>query len=386
MILLRKTASNITGNMAEKNKASFDMMTLADKTAMSLREDIQQGKYAVGEKLSDEHGLAEKFDVSRGTIRQALTILEKEKLITRHQGRGTFVAHPGQSISHEAGTAIIGAVVFGSQMIPQQEYFFGAILESAFPYASSRGYILATGSNHTAETEKQTIETFINSDVKGVVLAPLPDHSHSAYDKLIEKNIPVVLLDTILPGRNEDFVGIDNIAGTELATQHLIDLGHTQIAYIGDCHPERTRSQWERFMGFLGTCKKSGLEIPKSCQLEVDEENCDNQIHKFLNRKKRPTAIVAFNDIWALRVMTAAAQNGIKVPEDLSVVGFDDSFLSKTGDITITTINPKPDEVGSTVIDLLINKIENPDSSRSRSILIPPLLVEGQSTAKPPGN
>jgi GntR family transcriptional regulator, arabinose operon transcriptional repressor len=374
--------------MVQRNSTSTDVMTLADKTAMQLRKDIQNGIYAVGHKLADEYTLAEQFSVSRGTIRQALEILEKERLISRLQGRGTFVAHPMRSPNKGTETLILGAMVYGAAMIPQNEYFFGTILQEAFSYSASRGYILATGSNQTAELESQNIETFIRNRVKGVIMAPMPVHSQVVYDRLIKADIPVVLLDSVLPGCNEDFVGIDNYFGMEMVTNHLLDLGHTSIGYVGYGFPSQIRSHNERLTGFLSACLQRGLKVPPEWQItkDIDKKDEDDSVVKglvgMLSKANRPTAVVAFNDVFAIQVIQEARQLGLKIPDDLSVIGFDDSFFSRNYDITITTINPKPNELGRAIIDMLIGKIENPEAIQKHSILIAPELVIRESTDK----
>ena len=376
--------------MVQKDSTNAGMMTLADKMAMQLRKDIQNGIYAVGHKLSDEHTLAEQFGVSRGTIRQALEILDKERLISRIQGRGTFVAHPTRNPNEGAETLFIGAMVYGAAMVPQKEYFFGAILQGAFSYSASRGYILATGSNQTAELESQNVETFIKNGVQGIIMAPILGHSQIVYDRLLKADIPVVLLDTVLSRRNEDFVGIDNFLGMEMATNHLLDLGHTRIGYVGYGFPSKIRSHNERSTGFLSACLQRCVQVLPAWQIQIDIDGDDNDeenslvkgLQRMLGKTDRPTAIVAFNDVFAVQVIQQARQLGLKVPDDLSIVGFDDSSLSRNNDIPITTINPKPNELGRAVIDMLIEKIENPETMQKRSVLIAPELIIRESTSR----
>jgi DNA-binding LacI/PurR family transcriptional regulator len=107
------------------------------------------------------------------------------------------------------------------------------------------------------------------------------------------------------------------------------------------------------------------------------------KLRKLLEQANRPTAIVAFSDIWAIRVIQVAREFGLRVPDDLSVTGFDNSELSRTNDVSLTTVSVEPDELGQAVVDLLIEKIENPQPRPKRSILITPRLITRASTAKP---
>ena len=370
------------------------IITRANVAAAHLRKEILSGRYTVGERLSNERLLADKFDVNRGTIRKALKTLEQERLITRRHGHGTFVTNPVHSRTEASGTALMGALVYGSSGIPTEEYFFGSILERASVLAASRGYILTTGSNSTEDSETCHIEALIKNKVKGVIFAPRVEFSKKSYDRLIREKIPVVLLDTRLSGREEDFVGIDDFMGTEMATRHLIELGHTRIGYVGHDQPEIVRGQWERRMGFSATCMQSKVEVRDTWMVEIKVpflqanlgthvEMVFSKLRKVLMQQPRPTAIVTHNDLWAIRVVQVARELQIKVPEELSVVGFDHSSMGQRYDVPLTTIDPKPQEVGEAVVDLLMDKIERSGTRAKRSIFINPQLIIRASTAKP---
>ena len=353
-----------------------DILTPASKIASTLREEIQQGKYAVGQRLENERILTEQFGVSRGTIRQALDILTAERLIIRHQGRGTFVANPVHS-PVQGNPVLVGALVYA------KEYFFGAILQSASSQSGDRGYMLTTGSNVTEQMEKEHVDAFIKHSVKGVILAPRQRYSQKVYDQLIQAEIPVVLLDTLLPNRDDDFVGVDNQAGTAMATEHLLGLGHKKLAYVGHNVIDDLPCQPNRLFGFTHTCRRNQIETPPNWIIKTDEDNYARDVEQLFIGSERPTAVVTYNDTWAVRVINAARKVGLKIPEDVSVVGFDDSSIARDRDVSITSVNPEPYELGISVVNMLIDKIENPSSRPKRSLLIRPSLAIRQSTAKP---
>jgi len=357
-----------------------EMVLPSHVAAAKLREEIRRGRYAAGDRLSSEPLLAKKFGVNRGTIRKALTILQKERLIARQRGHGTFVSSPTFGQGAGANVSMIGVMVW------EKEYYFGAIIQEASGYSTSRGYMLTTCSNVTAETEDLGVNAFIKNGILGIVLAPnLRNSSSGAYKRLIEKNIPVVIIDSLIPGVNEDFVSIDDQQGTYLATQHLIELGHTKIGYVGHNVHTNVPSQPERLAGFLNACKQSNITVPENWQVETsfDAEDYLPKLRSFLGQEPRPTAIVTFNDMWAVRVIQVARELHLRVPEDISVTGFDNSSESKNYDIPITTVNPEPGAVGITAVDLLISKIEGKHPDFKRKILINPTLVVRKSTTPP---
>ena len=346
-------------------------------TAATLRDQIRQGHYAVGDRLSSEPTLAKKLGVNRGTIRKALDILQNEHLITRQPGYGTFVSNPAYGRAAKTDVSLIGAMVW------EKEYYFGAIIQEAFAYSASRGYMLMTSSNAIEDTEKLGLEAFIKNGVAGVILAPVA-HSATTYKKLTEAGIPVVLIDRYCNNSNEDFVSVDDQQGTCAATQHLIELGHTKLAYVGHnihtdtpCHPAR-------LAGFVQACKQSGIIVPENRFVEtsIHIESYLPKLRQLLSQDDRPTGIVTYNDQWAVWVVQTARELHLRVPEDISVTGFDDSKISRNYDIPITTVSPEPHAVGVAATELLIKKIEDKDPTPKRKILISPNLIIRASTAR----
>ena len=369
--------------MSDSSAQMPEMMTPSSAAASKLRDDIRTGRYTIGKRLDNERDLADRFGVNRGTIRKALKILEKERLIARRQGHGTFVTNPASASTTGAAVSLIGAMVW------EKEYYFGTILNGAFSRSAARGRMLTTASNATEEVESYNVDAFIRSGIQGLVLTP-KSYSIDSYRRLVEANIPVVLLDAVLPGVEEDFVAANDRQGTEMATRHLIELGHTRIAYVGNDVGTNDRNdllcRTERLDGFTSTCMRHNLEVPKAW---IEPYHPDDpaihfgKLRELIGQENRPTAIVTFGDGWAIRVIQVARELGLKVPEDLSVTGFDDSEKSRTNDIPLTTINPEPDELGTRIVDLLVERIEDPQPRPKRSILITPRLVVRESTAKP---
>lgn len=357
-------------------KRDTELISPAGQVASELREHIRSGNYRVGQRLDNERRLASAYGISRGTVRQALKILEQERLIIRQQGRGTFVADAAY-----AGNATENATILAI-MVYEKEYYFGGVLQSAAVHATERGFLLTTGSNTDHDSELSHVEAFISGAVKGVILAPRPEHSIHAYDILVAHQIPVVILDAPIPDRTEDMVRIDNVRGAQLATRHLIELGHRRLAYIGHEHPEQFEPQWERFSGFLATCRCNHIHVPDSWCLHIEQDGIDSAMEKLLDRPDRPTGIVAYNDIWAVGVIKACQKMGIRVPDQLSVTGFDNSTLAKKFEPAITTISTEPAEQGLIAVDALIDKINQSRNRPKQTITIQPRLIPARSTAE----
>ncbi len=378
----RATPSNRRRQKLPSPAVIYDILTPAARAASTLRQEIRDGKYTIGQRMANERSLAERFGISRGTIRHALRILENERLIARQQGRGTFVADPTRApTSGSTGTALIGALVW------EKATFFGSVLQAATLQASERGFVLTTGSNISSEAESQHIKAFIRSGVRGVLLSPLWQFSGDGYRELKNNKIAVVMLDTRLPDCDEDFVSVNDREGARIATNHLIELGHHRIGYFGyDPNPKDMPAHRERVGGYRDACDVAGLKVPSDWAIEQAEgqEKPPEQMRSLLKSAKRPTAFVCYNDVWAIRAITIAKSLGMKIPGDFSVVGFDDSAIGQKYEVPLTTIHPQFREVGIAAVDLLIDKIDKQGPKPTVSILVTPRLMVRSSTAPRP--
>lgn len=355
------------------------MMPPASQVAASIRQMVREGRYRVGDRLENERDLAERFGISRGTLRQAMELLERDRLVVRQQGRGTFIANPAYAQATDSDTALVGAIVY------DKEGYFGPLLQSASSSSSERGYILATGSNLSDADEQRHVEAFLKGGIRGVLLAPRPEPECPAIARLRQAGVPVVLIDSYPLGCDEDFVSVDNRLGATMLVEHLVSLGHRRLLYFGHDNPCDLPCQPERVGGYREACAAAGIEPVIRYDASGRGPGSDDRLRAILTASDRPTAVVAFNDQWAVRVIAAARDVGLRVPEDLSVVGFDDTTLAQNYDVPLTTINPACEEVGVSAVDLLIDKIERPRKRPSIKTLVRPELVVRASTSRAPG-
>lgn len=362
-------------------RASKTFIPPASNLAAQLRERIHAGEYPLGAALPTERELAIQFAISRGTVRQALWMLQREHLIVRQQGRGTFITsalNSGPPADLQVG--LIGLMLY------DVEYGFTGLLQGASAAAAGRGYAVAMGSVHNTVEELQSVRAFMRDNALGVVLAPRSREAWAYYEELIRENIAVVLTDMCIPECREDHVLIDNAFGIQLATRHLIRLGHRRLAYVTDdfAPDDFPPIVSERRRGFVESCRQAG-----NCAMELVSINPGQyqvKLRELLAGPSRPTGIVAYNDTWAVRIVHEATEMGLKVPRDLSVVGFDDSTLVPKCDVPLTTINPERAEMGIASVELLIAKLERSKPQPVRGILITPRLVVRESTAPPRHN
>jgi DNA-binding LacI/PurR family transcriptional regulator len=199
----------------------------------------------------------------------------------------------------------------------------------------------------------------------GMVIMALPLDDRAA-DRLKRQKLPTVLVDVV----RDDFdcVSTDDRAGGVLAAEHLIARGHTRLAYLGEDQRSHAyvSSSEHRLAGFTEGATAHGVPI-KSMLIPHGVEEACLATHALLERKAAPTAVFAYDDVLAAGVLRAARQRGIRVPEELAVVGFDDSEVAEALDLT--TVRQPFEESGRAGVQMLLERMQNPAASRRHTEL-----------------
>jgi DNA-binding LacI/PurR family transcriptional regulator len=201
-------------------------------------------------------------------------------------------------------------------------------------------------------------------------------------EHFLQAAVPTVLIDARHPGLSR--VVIDDVAGGRLATQHLIELGHRRIGFVGDQleNPFNFVSSRDRYTGYRQALAEAGLSFQAGyhCQGEHGREQARHMASHLLSLPDPPTAVFAASDTQALGVLEAAQDAGLKVPEDLSVVGYDDIEIAEF--FHLTTVRQPLFALGVEGVELLLETIANPPPA-PRRVLLPVELVIRGTTAPP---
>ncbi|MCD9023572.1 LacI family DNA-binding transcriptional regulator [Cohnella silvisoli] len=201
-------------------------------------------------------------------------------------------------------------------------------------------------------------------------------------ESIVAKSIPVAMIARELPGGRIDAVIVDDYAGGRMAARHLLDLGHSRLAVLSE--HRKVTSSLERIRGFRDQMTEAGLELPeylvKASGRDLIQEGKRNAA-ELMRYAERPTAIFCCNDLLAIGALQAAKEMGVRVPADLSIVGFDNTILTTVTDPQLTTIAQPTEQMGNLVVDLILGKqkVQQPDPVRT--VLEPELIVR-QSTAE----
>jgi LacI family transcriptional regulator len=234
-------------------------------------------------------------------------------------------------------------------------------------------------SERNIEREYLQCANLASRQVDGILLA-----YNSEQSRLTEiaqnLNVPVVFIDRPVPGRNS--VATDNRLGGRLAAQHLAELGHRTIGIL--CGEGEIGNIKERISGFKSELKKWDIEIPDDYVVHgLQAIKLGLEVTKLLNKTPRPTAIFATNDIVAMGAWSVLLAAGLKIPEDISVVGYDDIELTRYLNPPLTTVAQPTGEIGNEAVkmllDLIHSHLSNDVSTPKELAIAPTLKVRGSS-------
>jgi LacI family transcriptional regulator len=259
--------------------------------------------------------------------------------------------------------------------------FFAEVGRGSEDTSFAAGYsVILCNSDGDPARELLYMDLLIQKQVDGVLLVPTGDQTQTAA-ALQTRNIPVVVIDRDVPDASLDRVFVDNVAGSYNAVQHLIDLGHRRIGYIGG--PRHVSTVPDRVAGYRQALEQAG--IPFDEHLVVDSNFHDEGGYKaaqlLLSLPDPPTAIFAGNDLMAIGAMAAARERGVAVPAQLSVVGFDDIHLAGYINPPLTTVAQPKYELGVIASQLLFERLAQPALPPQRRLLKAQLVIR-ESTAQ----
>ena len=363
------------GNLSVENNRT----PLYQRIHALLRQRITNGEWGFGAMLSNEHDLCEEYGVSRGTIRQVLRELEKEGLIRREQGRGTFITHASRQ---EPQNGFTGRSL--SFIVPYvRDSFVPTILLGVENCARSRGYaVLFSHVENNLDKQEIALKTAVNQGVAGIILYPVNSTNAGPFlNQLVAQDYPLVTVDRYLRGLYTDYVTSDNFGGGLQATRYLLSLGHRQIAFIRWDDPAVTMEH--RGLGYRQALLEAGIEVDVNLEWEVQGyPDVDiSSLAEHLRAQPRPTAVFAGNDQLAMAVQRAAQSLKIQIPQELALVGFDDLDVSVQREMGLTTIAQPAFELGKTAAEMVIGRIEQTNSCMIQHVL-PTRLVIRQSSGK----
>lgn len=264
---------------------------------------------------------------------------------------------------------------FGLVLPNSANPFFAEISRSIEDAAFRKGYsVFLCNTELDTQRELFYVDVLSKKQVDGIIFVAAGEQGDSL-DFLIRENMPVVMIDRNVPNVEVDAVLTDDQLGGFLATQHLLQLGHTRIACIAG--PSSITPSAERLTGYRNALEQAGLPYEENLVIRGDyhPQSGFEITHSILNMDPRPTAIFALNDLMALGALRAAAEADCSVPRELAIVGYDDLELARFTSPPLTTIAQPKKEIGAQAVNLLVDRISRKSLPPSRLVLPPELIV-----------
>jgi len=325
--------------------------------------------------------LARQLNVSTATVSRALSRPEKVAPETRKRVL-EFVRRSGYHMNGIArslrtqSTQTIGVIVSDIR-----NPFSSAIVKSVEDVARTNGYtVLICNADEDGRNEEMALQLFIERQVSGVIHCS----AGANLDLLrvfLEKSIPLVDLDRQSGLENVDTVILDNQLGASLATNHLLDLGHRRVAMISG--PKHLSNARKRLDAFRKTLRSAHLIIPNEYIEFGDfrEESGCLSAKRLISLPTPPSAILVANNEMMAGALLAIRQRRIKVPRDLSLVGFDDARWAQYCDPPLTVVSQPTEAMGEKAAELLLGRLRG--EKQANTVVFKPELIIRRSTAAP---
>jgi len=345
-----------------------------------LHGHIQSGMLKAGDRLPSEAELGKLFDASRITVAKAVLDLQRMGLVTRRPGAGTHVLAP-----HQAEGRTFGLLIPELGLTEIFEPICHGMMRS--PFARPDALLWGNASTSVGEMAReaeQMLNSFIRQKVAGVFFAPLElggdkDAANRRIARDLERaQIPLVLLDRCYmpyPERSpHDLVGVDNRRAGYMATTHLLRMGVRRLAFLGEANAAGTVDA--RITGYYEAIRKFGV-VPEHDPVRRGSPQDEVLVRRMLDVLK-PQAIVCGNDLTAARLMQTLIGLGVRIPEEVRIVGMDDVKYASLLPVPLTTIHQDCAGIGMVAMATMLERLEHPELP-VRDITVPTSLMVRRS-------
>lgn len=356
------------------------------KLFQDLTNSILGGEFAIGDRLPTEKELAVRYQVSVHTVRQAMMQLKLNGIVKQVAGSGTYLLRrPGQPDQElrptTANSRNIGVVVWNTSV-----HVFPRIIHSVEQEIFQAGYhVIACSTEDDPDHERQIFESLVNQQISGLIVSPIIWHEQRVdnYEYLLRQGIPFVFINRKVPGVSASSVIIDNESGGYQATQRLIELGHRVIGHLTSATVSNLTE--DRVRGYKRALMEAGIE-PHDDLIQPHVATSGSQMGfeaglKLLDRPNRPTAVFCVNDEHSIGLVEAARSLGLKIPDDLSLVSFDNSRIATSHfPFGLDSVEYPAEEMGICAAQELLRRLSS-ERWVTKCICLQPKLIVRQSCA-----
>ena len=336
--------------------------------------------------MSSLKDLAQECGVSVATVSKALNgqsdISEATRTRVREAARRMgYVPNMAARSMKTNRTYNIGVLFVDEQQSGLAHEYFSAVLDSFKVRVEQLGYDITFINRNLGGRTMTYLEHCHYRGVDGAVIACV-DFNDPQVIELVNSDVPVVTIDHVF--NNRMAVLSDNVMGLSALVRTAYAQGHRRIAFI---HGERTAVTENRLAGFYKSCDELGLEVPDAYVREGiyhDAARCAQETKALLALPQRPTCIIFPDDFSAMGGYNAIQQAGLRIPQDISVMGYDGIYLSRVMSPKLVTYQQNTMMLGRTAADKLVQMVEHPRVTLAEQLLVTGKLLDGSSVGRPP--
>jgi DNA-binding LacI/PurR family transcriptional regulator len=264
-------------------------------------------------------------------------------------------------------------------MMDVRSSYHGELVEEVHEAAEQHGYDLVLSTITRARDEQRAVETLLDSRCEALLLLG-PDAS-AAWLTALDRQLPVVVVGRPVPSAGVDVVRAADDEGVGRAVDHLVELGHRQIAYV-DGGPGTIAAS--RRTGFERAMRRHGMQDQvRVLPGDHTEESGMRAAHLVTDGDPPPTAVVTFNDRVAVGLLDALSRVGLQVPRDVSIVGYDDSPLSRLAHVGLTTVSQNSSELTRHAVAAIVERLDGGRTDHREVVLLPHLVVRNTTGPAP---
>ncbi len=345
-----------------------------------IKSNILSGVYNVGEQIPTESALQDTYQVSRQTVRKAILELSNEGFLRSEKGSGTYVSHQYRAkASGNTGNKTIGVITTYIS-----DYIFPSIIRGIEGRLNEDNYsLLLASTNNDVAQEKKALEMMLSFGVDGLIVEPTKSNLFNPniayYLSFKEQEVPFIMINAYYEELEVPFFCLDDVQSSYLATKELISKGHTQIGIISKMDDLQGKYRMKGYIKALGEAKlRFHPEQVLSFDTETKQE-LSTSLKTFLQENRDIlTAVVCYNDEVGLEVVNVCRQLNISVPDELSIIGQDNSYIAKNANIRLTTLTHPQEQMGRDAADWVIKKLQG-KKDLPNSTYYSPVLVEGET-------
>ncbi len=355
----------------------FKYLTIVEWAKAQIRDK----QLSPGDHFYSENELCEIHSVSRQTVRQAMTTLEGQNIIVRKRGSGTFVKTTGGTQKALSCTVGVISTYFS-------DYIFPSIVTGIESVLKQRNVVmqLSITRNQVAD-EAQALKAMLNQDIRGLIMEPsksaLPNPNMDLYEQIKARGIPVVFFNAKYPWGDFPCVAMDDVKAGRVVTDHLFSLGHEKIAGILSLDDIQGHM---RYRGFMQSFQNHGIENAEQNVLWYATNERKTLFTRSSERVeellKSVSAVVCYNDNMAVKLLEFCKQRGIRVPEDISITGIDDSKIARVCEVPLTTVRHPHQELGECAACKLLELIDKPELPVEDMLFTPELVIRSSTCVK----